>query len=168
MSLKRRVIFPMVQQIMNNFPLVAAVVAVITAQILKLPVYAITDGKVDITRIFGSGGMPSSHSAFVIALVTALILQHGWTHPLVAIAIVFGFIVMYDAAGVRRESGKQATVINALLEEAEDISVEARRVLTDSKGRSKNLKELLGHEPIEIFAGAVLGIAVAIFLFRLY
>jgi acid phosphatase family membrane protein YuiD len=157
----------MISQIIGNFPLMAALAGVVLAQVLKLPVHALTEGKVDVSRIISTGGMPSSHASFVVALVTALILTYGWAHPLVAIAIVFGAIVMYDAFGIRRESGKQATVINALTEEIDSVPKEVGGVLS-SGNRGENLEELLGHEPIEIAAGAVLGVVTALLLFRLY
>jgi acid phosphatase family membrane protein YuiD len=158
----------MFAQIIGNFPLMAALAGVVAAQVLKLPVHALTEGKVDVSRIFSTGGMPSSHSAFVVSLVTALILTYGWSHPLVAIAIVFGVIVMYDAFGIRRESGKQATVINALTEEMDSVSKEVEGVMAAGKSRGENLEELLGHEPVEIAAGAVLGVVAALLLFQLY
>ncbi|MDW7674757.1 MAG: divergent PAP2 family protein [Bacillota bacterium] len=158
----------MFEQIFGNFPLMAAVVALLVAQVMKLPIHALTDGEVDISRVFGSGGMPSSHSAFVVALISALIIHYGWAHPLVAIAIVFGIIVMYDAFGVRRESGKQATVINMLVDEMQFVSSRASTFFSNGPKRGESLKELLGHEPIEILAGAILGVVVAIMLFRFY
>lgn len=158
----------MIEDILSNFPLMAALAAVITAQVIKLPIHYITDGQLDFSRLFGTGGMPSSHSAFVVSLVTALILDYGWSHPLVAIAVVFGFIVMYDAAGVRRESGKQATMINALMQDMQLVSKEIQGIFGDPEHRRENLKELLGHEPIEIVVGAILGIGVALTLVRLY
>lgn len=157
----------MFQQIIGNFPLMAALAAVVAAQVLKVPVHALTEGKVDVSRVIGTGGMPSSHSAFVVSLITALILTYSWSHPIVAIAIVFGFIVMYDAFGIRRESGKQATVINALADEMENVSEDVRGAI-GKEHRGESLEELLGHEPIEIAAGAVLGVVTAILLFRLY
>lgn len=156
------------QEILNNYPLVAALTAVVTAQILKIPIHALVDRKIDISRAFSTGGMPSSHSAFVMALITALIYLYGWSHPLVAVSIVFGFIVMYDAAGVRRESGRQATVINMLREDMRMISERVQGMLTDHEKRQQNLKELLGHEPIEIIVGGTWGIVISFIVFSFY
>lgn len=143
-------------RIFQNGVLICAVISWFAAQALKVPVYALVEKKWNFRRFFGSGGMPSSHTSFVVAL--ALMVGHalGFETPEFAITFVLACIVMYDAAGVRREAGTQAAVINQIL----------RDVLIDGKPISDEaLKELVGHTPLEVFAGAILGIIVtAIYL----
>ena len=143
-------------RIFDNRVLICAVISWFAAQALKVPVYALVEKKLNFRRFFGSGGMPSSHTSFVVAL--GLMVGHtlGFETPEFAIAVVFACIVMYDAAGVRRETGTQAAVINQIL----------RDVLIDGKPISDEaLKELVGHTPLEVFAGAILGMIItAIYL----
>ena len=106
--------------------------------------------KFDVRRIVGSGGMPSSHSALVMSLVTCIAISEGLGSAIFAVSFVFAAIVMYDAAGVRRAAGKQARVLNQIIaSHGKEINVQEK------------LKELLGHTPLEVFAGAILGIAIA-------
>jgi len=97
--------------------------------------------------------MPSSHSSFVVGLMTAVGLVHGWDSSIFAIAFVFALVVMYDAAGVRRAVGKQAVIINQIIE---DWHTKKNKPLNE-----KRLKELIGHTPVEVIAGATLGIIIA-------
>lgn len=139
--------------ISQNGVLWASVLSWFIAQSLKVIYTLIVDKRFNAWRFVGSGGMPSSHSAFVMGLATATGLTHGWDSTLFAIAIVLALVVMYDAAGVRRAVGKQAIIINKMIE---DFQKKKDRKLTE-----KRLKELVGHTPIEVFAGALLGILVA-------
>ncbi len=103
-------------------------------------------------RFVETGGMPSSHSASVAALSTAVGLHQGFTSPLFGVTLYFSLIVMYDAAGLRRAAGRQATLLNRLIEENwEHRDVEAHRLM-----------ELLGHTPLEVLVGALLGVASAL------
>ena len=97
--------------------------------------------------------MPSSHTSFVTALTAAVALNEGLSSSLFAVCVVFSFVVMYDASGVRRAAGEQAALLNRLVENfgREKLEVTGER-----------LKELVGHSPLEVIAGAALGIAVAI------
>ena len=110
--------------------------------------------KLNIKRMWGSGGMPSSHSAVVTSLMTAIGLSEGVTSAIFAVSFVFSCIVMYDAAGVRRAAGKQARVLNQIIENEGDINV------------GEKLIELLGHTPKEVFVGAIVGIIGSIWLFN--
>ena len=102
-----------------------------------------------------TGGMPSSHTAIVMGLTTALGRIHGLSSPVFAIALIFSFVVMYDAAGVRRAAGRQAAILNRLVED-----------LVSMRGtREERLLELLGHTPLEVLVGAGLGIAVGLIPF---
>jgi len=102
--------------------------------------------------IFSSGGMPSSHSATVCALASSIATLYGFSSPMFAIAAILAFVVMYDAFNVRRETGEQAKILNYMMDQWADTKPE------DLIGRS--LKELIGHTPLQVLMGALLGIAV--------
>jgi len=138
--------------IIHNRILVSAMIAWAVAQILKVLIVALTSKRFDYTRLVGAGGMPSSHSALVIALTTKVGIIEGFTSTSFAIALCFALVVMYDAAGVRRAVGIQARILNNIMN---DLS--QKKPLEEKK-----LKELLGHTPVEVFAGAMLGIAIGI------
>lgn len=138
---------------LNGSILFTAILSWFIAQILKVILVLIHDKKLDFYRFVGSGGMPSSHSAFVVSLATAVGMTDGFESTVFAIAVVLALIVMYDAAGVRRAAGQQAKLLNQLVEKWET---------DDYEHRGKKLKELLGHTPVEVFAGAVLGILIGI------
>ena len=106
---------------------------------------------------FTSGGMPSSHSSFVSALAITVGLKHGFGSDLFAIVTVFSLIVIYDASGVRRAVGQQANVLNNLIKHLDGKNFE-----TDKQLIKKDLKELIGHTPFEVFAGVLLGALIAL------
>lgn len=133
--------------------LVTSILSWFTAQVLKVIFTLIEKKRFDFRRFVGSGGMPSSHSAFVTSLATAVGLQNGFSSTEFAISTVFALVVMYDAAGVRRAAGQQARILNKLVEQWEK---------SDFSDTDKHLKELLGHTPKEVFAGALLGMAIAL------
>ena len=140
--------------IFNNAILVSAATAWAIAQLLKVIVSVILLKKLDFQLIFSSGGFPSSHSATVSALALGIGKYYGWDSPIFAVAAVFGMIVLYDAAGVRRAAGKQAEVLNQLVEGLyPSLNIEKKR-----------LKELIGHTPFEVFAGVSVGIIVGLLL----
>ena len=139
------------RQFMSNSVFITALLGWFAAQVLKIILS--WDKKLDFKRIVGSGGMPSSHASFVMALTMAVGFESGFDSPLFAISAVMSFVVMYDAAGIRRSAGQQAAILNKLVESL----VKADRPKTE-----KRLKELLGHTPIEVFGGAILGIIIAI------
>jgi len=123
------------------------------AQLLKVIFVLISQKKVDFTRLIGSGGMPSSHSAFVVALMTSVGKKLGLDSPEFAITFVLAMIVMYDAAGVRQATGQQAKILNRIIEHwGED----------DPKFVEERLKELIGHTKFEVLVGALLGAAIAL------
>lgn len=131
-----------------------AFIAWFIAQALKVILTLLKDKKFDIQRMFGSGGMPSSHTSSVMGLSTAVGLTQGWDTPLYAVSLMFSLIVMYDASNVRRNVGKQATLLNNIIEDLyKHHHVEQERLI-----------ELVGHTPVEVFAGAILGIGVANYL----
>jgi len=114
-------------------------------------VFYITEKKWDMRRFVGAGGMPSTHSALSVCVAVTIGLKEGWDSPLFALAIVIAFIIMADAAGVRRETGEQAKVLNKIILE----------FFEERKIRDKNLKELVGHTPFEVIVGAFIGIVMA-------
>lgn len=138
-------------EIMKNQILYVTLVSWFIAQALKVILTLIKEKKFNIYRFVGSGGMPSSHSSLVMALSTSVGLRNGWSSSLYAISLAFALIVMYDAAGVRRSVGKQAIILNQIIEDkAKHKPIGEQR-----------LKELIGHTPYEVFAGAILGIFIA-------
>lgn len=128
------------------------------AQTLKI----FTKYPFDITRILGSGGMPSSHSSFVSTLTTLIGLKYGFTSDLFAIVSVFSLIIIYDAGGVRRAVGEQANLLNHLLKHLDPLQLKHG---FDKELIKKDLKELVGHTPFEVLVGSLLGICVALFFF---
>lgn len=121
-------------------------------QLFKLLYDLVTTKKFNFKRIMQAGGMPSSHSAVVVALTTMIAKSEGLNSPLFGIALIFSFIVMYDAAGVRRAAGKQAKLLNKIVETPGLSGVEV----------SEKLVEVLGHTPFQVIVGAVIGIIVGI------
>ena len=131
----------------------SAFTAIITAQIIKCVVFLIIKRKLDLRLFTTTGGMPSSHSAGVMGLSTAVGLINGFHSIEFAISIGFACIVMYDAAGVRRAAGKQAACLNRIIMDV------YKQDLEEAGGK---LKELLGHTPIQVFVGAAYGVLYAI------
>lgn len=138
-----------------NPPLVLAVISMLSVQVIKFLSALIRTGRVDFERLSGTGGMPSSHAASVSSLATAVGLQTGFDSPLFAIAAFFSMVVMYDAAGIRRAAGRQARVLNRMIDD-----LKAHQVV-----EGETLRELLGHTPIEVFVGTAYGIGLALVLY---
>ena len=127
------------------------------AQVLKTIIYAIQNKKLDMERLFGDGGMPSGHSATVSSLAVFCGLHFGFGTFQFAVTAILAIIVCHDAMGVRLETGKQALVINEILE--------AFELLAPDKISEANLKEFVGHTPIQVLAGILFGIINAIVMF---
>lgn len=138
--------------ILNNHVLFIILFGWFVAQAIKIPIHRIVEHEWDLSRFFGSGGMPSSHSSMVTAGAVAIGVLQGFDSPLFALAVAFAMIVMYDAAGVRRETGTQAAVINQILK---DVLINGKQI------SDEELKELVGHTPLEVACGAVTGLLVA-------
>ena len=134
--------------------LLAPIVAWSIAQAAKVILYSIRERRLNLRVLAVTGGMPSSHSAIVMGLTTAIGKHVGPTSPQFAIALIFSFVVMYDAAGLRRAAGRQAAILNRLVEDL----VHMRGV------QEQKLRELLGHTPVEVVVGAVLGVVVGLIL----
>ncbi len=144
------------QGVLANTPLIAAVVATLVAQVLKLLLVVLTERRWAFARLLETGGMPSSHSAAVSALAIALGVTYGWASPYFAVAAVFGSIVMYDATGIRRAAGLQAEMINDLVRELGH--------LMDEGFQPQALRTLLGHTYPQVIVGALLGVVTGLIL----
>ncbi len=144
--------------IYNNFILWVAVLAWAVAQLIKILLELRRTRKLNLHLIISSGGMPSSHTSFVTAMTTGVGLTEGFNSAIFAVSAIVSLVVMYDAAGVRRAAGKQAEVLNMFIETFESQGVKV----------DKRLKELLGHTPVEVAAGAVLGVLLAVVMIRAF
>ena len=136
----------------TNEVLWCAVCGWFAAQALKIPTYWLVEKKWDLTRFFGSGGMPSSHSAFVMSLAIMVGATEGFDSALFAVTVVLAAIVMYDASGVRHETGVQGQVLNEIIQK---VFVDGQPI-TDVE-----LKELVGHTKVEVAGGFIVGVLTA-------
>lgn len=138
-----------------KFIIIPIIVVVIT-QVVKMIIETIKNKKFDIKRLFnGSGGMPSSHSSLVTSLLTLIALNYGFKSVYFAICLIFSMIVLYDAMGIRYETGKQAEVLNMITQK-----IDIREI--------KSLKEKVGHKPIEVLGGIITGILLAMILDKFF
>ena len=135
--------------------IISAMIGNSLAQFYKFIVYLIVYKQLNFKRLFQTGGMPSSHSSFMMAMTTSTGLIAGFNSVSFAIALTIALVVMYDAAGLRRAVGRQASVLNQIVSE---IFSEHPHL------SSQKFRELLGHTPIEVFIGAILGVAVALWI----
>ena len=148
-----------IRSILSNYVLISAVLSWVIAQLIKTLITLVVTKKFSVERLFGAGGMPSAHSAMVCALTIAVSRRVGIASPEFAIAFILAGVVMYDAMGVRRAAGEQAKVLNRMMDtwdkdEADELEQES----------DKELKEVLGHTPLEVLGGALLGILIALLL----
>ena len=144
-----------IDELLANNLLISAVIGWAAAQIIKTIINLILTRSFDPGRLIGSGGMPSSHSAFVTALATAAFIHEGPSSPVFAVSFVLAFVVMYDAMGVRRETGKQAELLNQFTEIFSENYEEFQTP-------EERLKVLVGHTPLQVFFGCLLGLIVGI------
>lgn len=145
--------------ILSNPYLNCAVLGWFIAQAIKGVAESIIDRKLRLDRFFGSGGMPSSHSAMVTAIVSMIFIQKGFSSVEFAIAASFAFITVYDAANVRYEVGEQAKIINQIIENWN---------IDDFEIRSKRFKELMGHTKLEVAMGCILGCTISIIYWLIF
>ncbi|MBO1350145.1 MAG: divergent PAP2 family protein [Hormoscilla sp. GUM202] len=138
--------------ILDNRVLLVSLSACFIAQAIKLVVDLVKNQKLNVRALVTTGGMPSSHSALVAALATEVGQQTGLDSPDFAIATIFAIIVMYDAAGVRQAAGKQARILNQIIDELFQEKPEFNE---------DRLKELLGHTPVQVIVGFLLGVAIS-------
>ena len=149
-----------IQEILGNTIFLSAATGWLVAQVLKTIIHLILTKEFVAERLVGSGGMPSCHSATVCALTTASLYEYGPGSFEFAISLILAIIVMYDAMGVRRETGIQAEVLNDIIKIFEDM------------GRSEisahdKLKEFVGHTPLQVIVGAILGIVIALLMYSI-
>ena len=147
-----------VKGLLSNFTFICVFLSWFTAQIIKVIVYRFKEDKWNIWHFFEAGAMPSTHSASVTSLVLSVGLVVGWNTALFTTCWVFALIVMYDATGVRRAAGKQAEILNKIVED----------IYSTGKVKVDKLKELLGHDPVEVLAGSIVAVAVTLSLYYVY
>jgi len=139
-------------ELLNNGALGISIVACCLAQFIKI--FTGKTKRIELTRVLTSGGMPSSHSSFVTSSATVVGLEKGFNSTDFAITAVLALIIMYDAAGVRRAVGKQAIILNQIVDD-----IQHNKPIEQNK-----LKELIGHTPMEVWFGGLLGVLTALVL----
>lgn len=144
-----------IQAFFQNRIVMASLLSWAVAQVIKVLITWWMDKKFDWRRCFGMGGMPSSHSAFVFSMALMCGLQEGFSSAVFAVSFMLMAIVIYDALGVRAETGKQGAVLNQLIRE---VLIEGKPITED------RLKELVGHTPLEVLGGVLVGLTVVIFM----
>src|SRR5699024_6056460 len=145
-----------------NFPLIAALSAIIFAQVIKVPIRLIVARDFKPNLIFGTGSMPSSHSAAVSALTTAIDISEGVSSGLFAIACMFRGMTMFDASGVRREAGEHDMRLNQLVKDVSKLVEQASHWQDKEEYETiAYLNTRLGHKPFEVFVGALTGVGIA-------
>lgn len=140
----------------QNKVFLTAFLAWLVAQTIKVAIGIVQEKRFNFKWFVGSGGTPSSHAATVAALATSVGFTFGFYSPFFAIAFFFAFIIMFDAQGVRRQSGQQAEILNKIIED----------IYLNRGVKQERLIELLGHTPVQVFIGAALGILIAVFSYR--
>lgn len=151
-------IMKFVVDLISNFTFVTVLVSWTLAQFLKIFYHRYKTGKWNFRIFFETGGMPSSHSSSVTALTTGVGLQAGWNTPLFTACFVFAAVVMHDATGVRRAAGKQAEILNRLIED----------IYSEGEAKVQKLRRIGGHDPFEVFAGAALAIITTLTMYYVY
>lgn len=147
-------------ELLSNRIFITAATGWLVAQILKTIIHIILSKEFSAERLVGSGGMPSSHSSTVCSLAAAVYFEYGAAGFEFAMAAIFSIVVMYDAMGVRRETGIQAKLLNDMLKVFEDMGRE------EISAHDK-LKEFVGHTPLQVLIGAILGIGIAVLMYTL-
>ena len=166
-------------QLFSNYVLNVALLSWLVAQLLKTIFTLVSTKELVLERLVGSGGMPSSHSSTVAGLTVAVARAYGFASPLFAVAFILAAIVMYDAMGVRRAAGEHAKVINKIVFDFKkfgngdvikltkemlvpEVDVNTKKL--ELEDEDKLLKEFIGHTPLEVLAGALLGVLIAILM----
>ncbi len=139
----------------SNRPLMCALFSWAVAQLIKVLITLWLEKKLDWRRCFGMGGMPSSHTAFVFSLMMAIAFQEGVSSAAFAISFAMAAVVIYDAMGVRRETGRQSEVLNQIITQ---MLVEGKPIT------EKQLKELVGHTPLEVLGGLIVAVPITLFM----
>lgn len=149
------------ENLFHNIVFISAASGWLIAQILKTFIHMFFAKKFVAERLIGSGGMPSSHSATVCALSTSACMIYGVESFEFAISLILSLIVMYDAMGVRRETGIQAKLINEMMDAFAEMG-------NNNLSPDEKLKEFVGHTPLQVLAGAILGILIAFFICTIF
>ena len=139
------------RELLSNHVLVAAAIAWSIAQVVKVPLEFLRTRHWNWALLFRAGGMPSSHSALVTGVAHGIGLHYGFDTPLFAVAAALAIVVVYDATGIRRQAGKHAALINAMIQD----------LATGHPLKEEHLREVLGHTPLEAIAGMLLGLGIA-------
>ncbi|QOV13141.1 divergent PAP2 family protein [Viridibacillus arvi] len=156
-------------ELLHNIPLLSSLFAIIFAQFVKIPIHFIATKKIDWSLFTSTGGMPSSHSAGVSALTTAIGFESGLDSPLFAASTVFAIIVMFDATGIRYQAGQQAVIINQLRKDFQVFVNEAKGWINkNEEEKIQELKTLLGHRPSEVFFGSLTGILISVIIYTIF
>ncbi len=151
----------------QNTPLILSIFSILFAQFVKVPIHFLVSKKLDWSLLTSTGGMPSSHSAAVTSLATAVGFETGLNSPTFAIAAMFAGIVMYDASGVRYQAGQHAAIINRMRNELALFFREVKHwPEKDENEKIQELKTLLGHKPSEVFTGALTGILISVIFYN--
>lgn len=148
---------PISQSLFSNKTLIITFLAWAIAQCIKVIIGCVVEKRFNFRWFVGSGGMPSSHAAGVTAMATAIGLELGFNSVIFAMAAVLALVIMFDAQGVRRASGQQAEILNKILDD----------IYWSGKLEAERLKELIGHTPIQVIIGALLGLSLAFVLYEL-
>ncbi len=144
--------------LINNHVLIAGLLGWSIAQLLKVPLEFLHSHRWNWSLLFRAGGMPSSHSALVTSIAHAIGLYYGFGTPLFALSVAVAMVVIYDATGIRRQAGKHAELINAMIDD----------LASGHPLKEETLREVLGHTPIEAIGGLVLGMLSAQFLWTIW
>lgn len=128
----------------------------LTAQTIKIIINSIKEKKFDFRWFVGTGGMPSAHAAGVVSLATAVGLQEGFGSTIFIVSLIVALVIAFDAQGVRRATGKQAEILNKILDD----------IYWRRKIQEEELKELVGHTPFEVLVGSIIGIVIALLVMR--
>lgn len=145
-----------IRELFSNYVLNVAIISWFSAQFIKTLLFYFKTKKFETERFFGAGGMPSAHSSSVCSMTIAIAKSVGFSSPLFALSFLFAGIVMYDAMGVRRAAGQHAKVINMI------VKKEKSDIRSYTPKNKNQLKEFLGHTPLEVLGGALLGIIIAL------
>ncbi|MCM8782842.1 MAG: divergent PAP2 family protein [Candidatus Omnitrophica bacterium] len=137
--------------ILRNRVLVTTFLSWVIAQLIKVTIGVIREKRFDFRWLLGTGGMPSAHASGASALATSIGLEVGWDSVYFALAASFAIVVMFDAQGVRRAAGKQARILNKILDD----------IYWQGKFKEDRLRELIGHTPVEVLIGMLLGVGIA-------
>lgn len=140
--------------IINNKVLIITIWGWFIAQSIKVFIGVVTKKKFDFRWFVGTGGMPSAHASGASALAVATGMHFGFDSPLFALAVMFAFVTMFDAQGVRRSTGKQAEILNKVMDD----------IYWAGKIHEDRLKELIGHTPLQVIIGSILGITIGLFM----